>query len=484
MSEKVTLSGLTKDGKRDQFFYLCAMNRATVVINTKIGLLTEEKARRYAPVVAQVTAMGDDGSWRPDRVLKVEPKMIEIIGPEISELHVGRSSQDMHTTYRTAMLRDDVLEIHDALNGLLETFTALAETHRGVVVPSYTNGVAAQPNSLSHYFLGVSESLIRARDRLQELFNRANHSPMGSTVLNGTGWPLDRRTMADYLGFDGPFINALDAVHGAPTDLPIEFAQVMQSIALPIGILIQDIMIQYAQPRPWIILQEGGENTYASSAMPQKRNPGLMNSTRVLASSVCAGAVEMAFLMHNISVGQGDARFVTNRAPIARDTVKLIGMCDRVLKALRISPERALEELNNDWTATQEVADRLMANYGVPFRVGHHVASAMVGWARANNVRPLEFPYEKMQEIFRDVTGKEWHEMELPMSEAEFRDALDPHAIVENRKTEGGPQAASIESMLVTRRAQNETARAWCAKRVAQIDDALARLEKDFSLFL
>ena len=228
MSEKVTLSGLTKDGKRDQFFYLCAMNRATVVINTKIGLLTEEKARRYAPVVAQVTAMGDDGTWRPDRVLKVEPKMIEIIGPEISELHVGRSSQDMHTTYRTAMLRDDVLEIHDALNGLLETFTALAETHRGVVVPSYTNGVAAQPNSLSHYFLGVSESLIRARDRLQELFNRANHSPMGSTVLNGTGWPLDRRTMADYLGFDGPFINALDAVHGAPTDLPIEFAQVMQ----------------------------------------------------------------------------------------------------------------------------------------------------------------------------------------------------------------------------------------------------------------
>ena len=74
--------------------------------------------------------------------------------------------------------------------------------------------------------------------------------------------------------------------------------------------------------------------------------------------------------------------------------------------------------------------------------------------------------------------------MELPMSEAEFRYALDPHAIVENRKTEGGPQAASIESMLVTRRAQNETARQWCATRTAQIDDALARLEKDFSQYL
>ncbi len=484
MCEKVSLSGLTKDGKRDQFFYLCALNRATVVINTKNGLLSEEKARRYAPVVAAVTEMGNDGTWRPDRILKVEPKMIEIIGPEISELHVGRSSQDMHTTYRMAILRDDVLAIYQALNSLLETFTDLAKTHRGVVVPSYTNGVAAQPNSLSHYFLGVSEALIRARTRLEELFARANHSPMGSTVLNGTGWPLDREAMAEYLGFDGPFVNALDAVHGAPTDLPIEFAQVMQSIALPIGIFIQDVMIQYAQPRPWIILQEGGENTYASSAMPQKRNPGIMNSTRVLASSVAAGAVEMAFLMHNISVGQGDARFVVNRQPIAMDTLKLIAQTERVLKALKVSPDRALEELNSDWTATQEVADRLMSNYGVPFRVGHHVASAMVGWARANNVLPLAFPYEKMQEIFKDVTAKEWHEMDLPMSEAEFRDALDPKAIVENRKTLGGPQAASIEAMLVTRDEQNAAARAWVDARQKQVMDALCRLEKDFAAYL
>ncbi len=290
--------------------------------------------------------------------------------------------------------------------------------------------------------------------------------------------------MADYLGFDGPFINALDAVHGAPTDLPIEFAQVMQSIALSIGIFVQDIMIQYAQPRPWIILQEGGENTYASSAMPQKRNPGLMNSMRVLASSICSGAVEMAFLMHNISVGQGDARFVTSRAPIAQKTLKLIDMTDRILKALRINPERTLEELNSDWTATQEVADRLMAQYEVPFRIGHHVASAMVGWARSNNVRPLEFPYIKMQEIFREVTAKEWHEMELPMSEAEFRDALNPHAIIENRKTEGGPQSASIELMLSIRQSQNEVARQWCQKRSNQVISALERLERDFAVYL
>ena len=44
-------------------------------------------------------------------------------------------------------------------------------------------------------------------------------------------------------------------------------------------------MTQYAQSRPWILLQEGGDNTYVSSAMPQKRNPGLLNDTRSAAST-------------------------------------------------------------------------------------------------------------------------------------------------------------------------------------------------------
>lgn len=37
---------------------------------------------------------------------------------------------------------------------------------------------------------------------------------------------------------------------------------------------------------PSILLREGGGNTYVSSAMPQKRNPGLLNDTRANASRV------------------------------------------------------------------------------------------------------------------------------------------------------------------------------------------------------
>ncbi|MFX5476460.1 hypothetical protein ABTD55_21315, partial [Acinetobacter baumannii] len=82
------------------------------------------------------------------------------------------------------------------------------------------------------------------------------------------------------------------------------------SIALHAGAFIQDVMTQYAQPRPWILLQEGGANTYVSSAMPQKRNPGLLNSTRRDASMVIAEGMGVAIVAHNIPPGMSDAKDV------------------------------------------------------------------------------------------------------------------------------------------------------------------------------
>lgn len=64
------------------------------------------------------------------------------------------------------------------------------------------------------------------------------------------------------------------------SDLPVEFAAILTGICLHINVFLEDLMVQYAQARPWILLQEGGDNTYVSSAMPQKRNPGLVNNCR------------------------------------------------------------------------------------------------------------------------------------------------------------------------------------------------------------
>ena len=74
---------------------------------------------------------------------------------------------------------------------------------------------------------------------------------------------------------------------------------------------------------------------------------------------------------------------------------------NRVLDSLVVNPARELEELNSDWTASQELADVLMAQHKAPFRVGHHFASEIVSYAKTNDLKPASFPMRKRKKNLR-----------------------------------------------------------------------------------
>ena len=466
---------------RDEFFWLGQMNKATAVINTDEGLLDKSLTAMATAGIRKVLKDGSQpGGKRPATVITFEPLLIEAAGPEITLLHAGRSSQDMHATYRAAILRDDVLNLADQLNKTSTSLVKLAEKHVNTIVPNYTNGVAAQPNSLGHTLLGHAAGLERDAQRIREAFARIDRSPMGTTVLNGTSWPLNRTRMADYLGFAAIVDNAYDAAQISSVDQPVEVAAIVTSIALHAGHFIEDLMTQYAQARPWILLAEGDSNTYVSSAMPQKRNPGLLNNTRRDASTAISLAMGVVIQAHNITPGMPDPKEVRPNAAMVSSAVGVLRNWDRTLGALVISPERALEELNSDWTASQEIADVLMRQHKLPFRVGHHIASEIVDYAKAKDIKPLDFPYAEARRIYAASVKGLNVPAELPMSEAEFRSTLDPVAIIRNRASVGGPQPAEMERMLKAARQTLAQHGEWVAASRSRIAASLARLDADF----
>ena len=328
---------------RDNFYWLGQINKASDIINTDEKLLTKEEGRRFAAAIQKVLDDGNKkGAERPTVFL------IKAGGPDITKIHAGRSSQDMLTTVSILMQREQLLELSAALNKMTATLLNLARAHEGTLIPNYTNGVQAQPNSLGHFLLAYVNAYERDHDRIQEYYKRLNRSPMGATVLNGTGWPLNRDRMAAYLGFDGLAYNTYDAGQVFPQEAPIEMGGIASSIAIHTTSLIQEIMQQYAQPRPWILLQEGNGNTYVSSAMPQKRNPGILNRCRTDSSTLLGLAVGEAFRAHNIPAGMADGR-IRGTDTIVKKTTSVVNQLDRILQALDIRPERALEELNLDF---------------------------------------------------------------------------------------------------------------------------------------
>ena len=103
-----------------------------------------------------------------------------------------------------------------------------------------------------------------------------------------------------------------------------------------------------------------------------------------------------------------DARNVQDSSRRVKETMTMLGQFRQVIAALKINPERALEELNLDWTASQEVADVFMRDYKLPFRVGHHIASEIVSYAKANGIKPCNFPYSEVKRIYEEVIKKEY----------------------------------------------------------------------------
>ena len=286
--------------------------------------------------------------------------------------------------------------------------------------------------------------------------------------------------MAAYLGFSKTVDNAYDAAQISAVDEPVEAGAIVMAVALHAGTFIEDVMTQYAQPRPWILLKEGGGNTYVSSAMPQKRNPGLLNSTRRDASTALTLGMGVAIQAHNIPPGMQDPKDGRNTAAMMQSATHVLANWDRILNNLVLDPTRALEELNSDWTASQELADVLMREYKLPFRVGHHFASEVVDYAKAHDIKPLAFPYDQAQRIYADAVKGLDVPQSLPMSEAEFRSTLDPVAIVQNRRTAGGPQKAEMDRMVQSARQGVAEQEGWIKARREQIRSALARLDADF----
>ncbi|KAK2054667.1 argininosuccinate lyase [Colletotrichum caudatum] len=470
---------------RDTFFWLGEINKASAVINSDEGLLDRDSARRIASGLQKLLDSGNEpNAPRPSLVITFEPLLIQAAGVEATLLHAGRSSQDMLTTVSMAILRDALLKLALQLHDTTRRLVEMAQAHATTLVPNYTNGVAAQPNSYGHYLLGHIAGLHRDAERLQQCYARLDRCAMGTTVLNGTSWPLNRERMAKYLGFAKTVDNAYDAAQITASEMPVELGAIASQIALHAGAYIQDVMAQYSQPRPWILLREGGDNTYVSSAMPQKRNPGLLNRTRSDASRVVSLGVGRAIQGHNLPPGMVDARDLADNLAVLNGAAGVLGGWARILDALVIDGKRSLEELDLDWTASQELADVLMREHKVPFRVGHHFASEVVRFAKTADLSPSEFPYTEASRIFIDTlkhTNLDDSSYQF-LNEIEFREALDPAGIINRRATSGGPQPKEMERMINSSRHILENLHKWIQERRSYIDDALHELDAAFGL--
>jgi argininosuccinate lyase len=469
---------------KDAFDWLNEQNKASLIMLVEEGIITKALGTRIAGSLTQVIADGaKPGAARSRDYLVVEADMIKIGGPEVSRLHSGRSRQDLGQTSTRLLLRDGFLATYAQFISARATLLTMAEKHPHAILPFYTHGVQAQPTTLGHYLGGFLQAMTRSSDRYKQAWARLNLSPLGGAAGGTSSFPVNRARLAELLGFDGIVVNSFDAGQISNQDNGVELSTLAASGALTVSMLAADLTLQYADPYPWFQLTEGAQ-TGISSIMPQKRNPTGLEQLHQTTSTVTGQAVTYLIQANNVTSGMGDYK---GDQPL--QVVRLLGKMyqdfDTMLAALVFNPERALQEVNNDYSMTTELADILQRDSDVPFRVGHHFASDLVTYGRSHKAKPAEIPYDVAQRLFTDAWKAFGKDNErLPLTEPQFRRALSGENMVESAKPVGGPQKSEVSRMLAAEKARLQADRDWLAATRLKIDEAAKKREAGVALLL
>ena len=474
--------------KHDPFYWLSEMNKASAIMVVEQGIVPKGLGAKIADAVATVIADGDkSGAPRSGNYLIVERDLIKAGGPDITRLHSGRSRQDIGATSQRLAMRDDMLIAIGKLNDARAVLLAMAERYPNAIIPAYTWGVQAQPITLGHYLLGYEAAFARTSERMRQAYARLNLSPLGAAALGTSSFPVNRPRLAELLGFDGVVENSFDANQLSPIDMGGDIAGFTSAAVLTITALAADITQQYAQTQPWFLLAEG-EMTGTSSIMPQKRNPSGLVFLRAQASTVLGHAQTFLMVAHNVSAGMSDYKPFINPLQgdqpnnVVRELSDLLDNFSKLMKTLVFNEQRALAEVNADYSTTTELADTLQRVAEVPFRVGHHFASEVVNYGRGNNLKPAEIPYAEAQKIYAEAAKQyKLEDTKLPLREAQFRTSLSPQNMVNASQGLGGPQPAEVARMLTAEKEKLTQDRAWVTAAQTKLADASRKLDAAFT---
>lgn len=463
---------------RDMFDHLIDANEAQIVMLVEQGLIDGTLAGRIATSLADYAdAEAAPGAERNPDYLTLEAALIERIGPEASNLHLGRSRNDLGAAMNRMALRDDVLRVAAALSKTRAAVHDVAGRHVDTVMPGFTHAVQAQPTTLAHFLLAFDGALARDTERLRQAYARLNRSPLGAAAITTSGFALNRERLAYLLGFEGLVDNSYDAIVVSTADSKAEIAAALSLSAIGVGRLAQDLLFQYDDPAPAIVVAESVAGR--SSIMPQKRNPSIVEMLRVLASEVVGDAHKATIYVHNTPLHEvrDSRKYLFNVVhDLALDAVAMYEQLTLVLGSLEFRVDGLRERVDEDYSAMTELADALYREAGVPFRDGYDFASALTSFGRERGLRPAEISRTQAASVYAATLGG----AELPLDAAQFAAALDAGAIVANRKGTGGPQPGEVRRMLDEAMTDNAALHDWVDRERQRIEERRAELEDAF----
>jgi argininosuccinate lyase len=298
----------------------------------------------------------------------VEKRLVAAIGETGYKLHSGRSRNEQIATDLRLYVRAAIDEMRQQLADLCEAFILRAGDCGDAAMPAYTHLQKAEPVLVAHWLMAYVEMFLRDAERLADCRERLNVCPLGSGAVAGATLPLDRESIAQALEFAGPTANSIDAT--SDRDFVIEFVNTLSLLAMHLSRWAEEMILFSGQEYGFVSLPEAYST--GSSAMPQKKNPDLLELVRGKSGRIIGNATSLIVTMKGLPLAY-NKDLQEAQEPLFAATDAMLGLLPLVTGWMK---EMALEfgrmenaaqtGFMNAWAAAT-----YLTQLGIPSRLAH-----------------------------------------------------------------------------------------------------------------
>ncbi len=362
----------------------------------------------------------------------VEKQLAALIGDAGYKLHSGRSRNEQIATDLRLYVRAAIDQLRHELSELCGAFVARAEQAADAAVPAYTHLQRAEPVLVGHWLLAYVEMFLRDADRLADCRKRLNVCPLGSGAVAGATLPLDRAFMAETLGFDGPTANSIDAT--SDRDFALEFVNTVSLIAMHLSRWAEEMILFSTQEYEFVELPEAYST--GSSAMPQKKNPDLLELIRGKSGRVLGHASALMITLKGLPLAYNkDLQETQEPLFAAADALaQMLPLVTGWMKAVEFRHETMQQAAQtgfmNAWAAATYLVKR-----GVPSRMAHERIGKAVQLCLERGCELQELPLQELKAL-------------SPAFGEDFAESLTLAAVLEVHDVAGGTAPTRVRQAI------------------------------------
>ena len=358
----------------------------------------------------------------------VEKQLLALIGEVGYKLHSGRSRNEQIATDLRLYVRAAIDRLRDELAELCSAIVDRAEQAGEAAMPAYTHLQRAEPVLVGHWLLAYIEMFLRDADRLTDCRNRLNICPLGSGAVAGATLALERAPLASSLGFDAPTANSIDAT--SDRDFVLEFVNGLSLVALHLSRWAEEMILFSTQEYGFIRLPEAYST--GSSAMPQKKNPDLLELVRGKSARVLGNANTLMIAVKGLPLAYNKDLQETQEPlfDAADSLLQMLALITGWMKAVdfhyEVMQQAAQSGFLNAWAAATYLVAR-----GVPSRLAHERIGKAVQICLERNCELHELPLQDLQAL-------------SPAFGSDFYDSLTLSSVLAVHDVPGGTAPARV----------------------------------------